>query len=79
VKDNHGWPAGRLALLPAGLLERLPWLKQWHNAPDPEHDVRMGEYFEDFVQDEARALGTTVEALRAWWPEAAARKGRRAA
>jgi len=35
--------------------------------------------FEDFVQVEARALGTTVEALRAWWPEAAARKQRRAA
>lgn len=80
LKDNHGWPPERLAPLLAGLLELVPWLKQWHNDLDPEHGARMGEYFEGFVQDEARALGTTVEALRGWRPQAAGpRRGRRRA
>jgi hypothetical protein len=38
----------------------------------------MGDYFAAFVADEARALGCTPEALRAWQPPAApARRGRR--
>ena len=39
----------------------VPWLKQWHNELDPELGVRMGDYFEDFVDEEARALGLTLE------------------
>ena len=53
-----GWD--RLIPLLAGLAELLPWLKQWHNEPDPALGERMGDYFEGFVQDEARAMGVTV-------------------
>ncbi len=35
----------RLVPLLAGLLELLPWLKQWHNAVDPEFGVPMGDYY----------------------------------
>jgi hypothetical protein len=77
LKDNQGWPPERLAPLLAGLLQLVPWLKQWHNELDPEHDTRMGDYFEGFVQGEARTLGTTVEALKRWRPAAATRPGRR--
>ena len=44
----------RLVPLLACLIELLPWLKQWHNEVDPEFGVPMGDYFEGFVQEEAR-------------------------
>ena len=61
----------------AGLAELLPWLKQWHNEIDPTAGERMGDYFEDFVQDEARAMGVTGAELHAWRPQAPARGRRR--
>ncbi len=80
MKDSEGWPADRLLPLLAGLLELLPWLKQWHNALDPNFGERMGDYYDGFVRDEAKALGVTLEALRAWKPAVtAARRGRRRA
>ncbi len=36
MKESEGWPAERLTPLLAGLLELLPWLRQWHNDVDPE-------------------------------------------
>jgi N-6 DNA Methylase len=58
----------RLVPLLACLIELLPWLKQWHNEIDPEFNMGMGDYFEGFVQDEARQLGRTIEDVRAWQP-----------
>lgn len=77
MKDNEGWPPERLQPLLAGLLELVPWLKQWHNDYNPDHATRMGDYFESFVIDEARTLGCTLDNLRAWKPAVtAARRGR---
>jgi hypothetical protein len=67
----------RLVPLLACLVELLPWLKQWHNEIDPEFNMGMGNYFEGFVQDEARQMNKTVEQVRAWQPPA--RAARRAA
>jgi hypothetical protein len=51
----------------AGILELVPWLKQWYNDPDPNFgNMRMGDYFDGFVEQEARALGLTVADVRAW-------------
>jgi hypothetical protein len=58
----------RLVPLLAGLIELLPWLKQWHNDVDPEFGVPMGDYFEGFLQEEARNLGLTLDEIRAWQP-----------
>jgi hypothetical protein len=60
----------RLLPLLACLIELLPWLKQWHNDIDPEFNMGMGDYFEGFVQDEARQMGRTIEEVRAWQPPA---------
>ena len=68
VREQEGWTADRLAPLLAALLELLPWVRQYHNAPDPEFDVGMGDYFEAFIDDETRALSLTREALQAWTP-----------
>jgi hypothetical protein len=58
----------RLVPLLSGLIELLPWLKQWHNEIDPEYGVPMGDYFEGFVQDEARQMTKTVDEVRVWQP-----------
>ena len=60
----------RLVPLLACLIELLPWLKQWHNEIDPEFGVPMGDYFEGFIQEEARQLGKTVPEIKAWEPAA---------
>lgn len=54
----------------ADLLELVSWLKQWHNDYNTEHGTRMGDYFEGLVEDEAHALGFTLDDLRAWKPAA---------
>jgi len=58
----------RLVPLLACIVELLPWLKQWHNDVDPEFGVPMGDYFEGFLQEEARQLGKTTDEIRAWQP-----------
>jgi len=70
MKDNEGWSPERLTPLLAGLLELIPWLKQWHNAIDPQYGVGMGDYFNDFLHEEARALNLTLDQIRAWTPPA---------
>lgn len=67
MKDNEGWAPERLQPLLAGLDELVPWLRQWHNEPDPAFDgERMGDYYEGFVADQARELGCTLADLRNW-------------
>lgn len=76
-KDREGWEKERLSALLAGLVQLLPWLKQWHNELDGSTGVRFGDYFAALLADEARALGCTIEELKAWKPEAApVRRGR---
>ncbi len=69
----------RLVPLLACLIELLPWLKQWHNEPDAAFEgMRMGDYFENFITDEARGLGKIVDDIKAWTPPARTKgKGRR--
>ena len=71
-KTEDGWDAQPDKLVPllAGLLELVPWLKQWHNDPDPNFGgQRLGDYFATFVESEARSLGKSLDDLRAWRPE----------
>jgi hypothetical protein len=68
----------RLVPLLACLIELLPWLKQWHNDVDPEFGLPMGDYFEGFIQEEARQMGKTVDDIKAWQPpqRASRRRGK---
>lgn len=77
-KDTDGWGPDRLKPLLAGLLELVPWLRQWHNDLDPDTGLRMGDFFRDYVAEQARELGLTLDDLRAWTPPAPARGRRRA-
>jgi hypothetical protein len=76
-KDTDGWPGERLKPLLAGLLELVPWLRQWHNDIDPDTGLRMGNFFQGYVEEQARELGLTIDDLRAWAPPAPVRRGRR--
>jgi hypothetical protein len=58
-----------------GVIASHRWLKQWHNEVDPEFGMRMGDYFEGFVQEEARRVGKTVEEIGKWVPPEKPRKG----
>lgn len=75
-KEQDGWETDRLTPLLAGLLELVPWLKQWHNEIDPDTDQRLGDFYESFLDDEARSLGLTMQDLRDWRPPAQT-KGRK--
>jgi hypothetical protein len=80
MKEREGWSPERLQPLLAGLLELVPWLKQWHNEMNPDFGARMGDYYESFVTDEARALQFTLDDLRAWKPPVTtAKRGRKKA
>lgn len=68
MKEKEGWTAERLTPLLTGIQERVPWVKQWHNESDAEHRVRMGDYFADFVESEARELGLTLADIENWTP-----------
>ena len=80
MKEREGWSRERLQPVLTGLLELVPWLKQWHNDMNPDFGARMGDYYESFVTDEARALQYTLDDLRAWKPAVtAAKRGRKKA
>jgi hypothetical protein len=81
MKTREGWTPDRLAPLLAGLDQLLFWLRLWHNEVDPEFDLRMGDYYADFVRDEAQALGYTLDRVRTWQPPAKAKgtRGRKKA
>ena len=77
MKENEGWGPERLTPLLAGVLELLPWLLQWHNDYNTEFGMGLGDYYRSFVTDEARALGLTLDDLRAWTPPASTYNKRR--
>jgi hypothetical protein len=74
-KVDEGWTAERLTPMLAGLLELLPWVKQWHNEPNAEFGgLRMGDYFEQFLDGECQLHHLTRGDLEAWRPPKASRK-----
>ena len=78
MKEREGWSPDRLQPLLAGLLELVPWLMQRHNDMNADFGARMGDYYEAFVNEEARALQFTLDDLRAWKPAVTAvKRGRK--
>jgi hypothetical protein len=79
MKESEGWEITRLQPLLSGLLELVPWLEQWHNDVDSVYGERMGNYYKGFVSEEARALGFTLDELKAWMPQAPVKRSRKKA
>jgi hypothetical protein len=77
AETRHGVPVPNLIPLYAAIHEELPWVQQWHNAIDPEHDVRFGDYFEQWLRGELQKHGLTRTQLAEWRAEKVVRRGRR--
>ena len=76
-KNEEAWGKERLTPMLAGLLELLPWVVQWHNEPSEEYGgMRLGDFFDGFLDGECRALGLTRDDLRAWRPAEKRRGGK---
>jgi len=73
AKEQEG---RKLVPLLAAIGQLIPWLKQWHNDVDPMFGTRMGDYFEGYLAEEAKALGLTVADVMAWTPPAKVQKQR---
>lgn len=76
-QTKDGWGGDKLKPLLAGMLELVPWLRQWHNDVDPDSNQRLGDYFAQWLDEEARKIGVTLDELRAWTPPAKARNARK--
>lgn len=72
-RSNDGWEQERIIPLLAGVAELVPWLKQWHNEPDPVMGERMGDFFAAYVEAEAHSIGVSPADLAAWRPPAGTR------
>ncbi len=66
-KQREGWSKDRLLPMLAGLLELLPWLKQWHHEPSADlGGERPCDQFEGFLNAECAEHGFTHDQLRSW-------------
>jgi hypothetical protein len=50
----------------AAIWHLIPWLKQRHNEMVPVFGTRMGDYFGDYLAEEAKVLGMTVPEVMVW-------------
>jgi hypothetical protein len=78
-KLDAGWSGEPLVALLAGLNELVPWLLQWHNAPEDGAEQGSGEAYAAFVSEEGREQGVTREQLSQWGAgdAGAVKKGKR--
>jgi hypothetical protein len=75
---TDGWAADRLTPILAGLLEVMPWVRQWHNETDPAFGQSPAEAYDAYLTSERESRNLTEEALRTWRPPQVQR-GRRSA
>jgi hypothetical protein len=74
---TDGWGADKLEPLLAGLLEIMPWVRQWHNKDDPSLGGNPAYEYDTYLTSQQEKYGLTEDDLRAWKPAAAARRRRR--
>src|SRR5690606_19333299 len=68
-RTRDGWDTERLTPLLAGIAELIPWIRQWHNDPDPTAGgMRLGDFFADFLTSELHTHGLTPTDLTNWRP-----------
>jgi hypothetical protein len=67
--EQQGWPDSRLFPLAAGLADLLPWIEQWHSAPDALYGGSSpAEFFSELLDGYMVKLGATRESLAQWRP-----------
>ena len=78
LANEHGWEPEQMKPALAGLVELMPWLRQWHHEVDPTYNQRMDEYLAQVLAGELHRHGLTEADVRAWKPPARTRGKRRA-
>ena len=73
---TDGWQTDRLTPLLAGLLELMPWVRQWHHEVDPAYGQSPAEAYDAYLTTERESRHLTEAALRTWTPPPSPR-GRR--
>jgi hypothetical protein len=74
--SQDGWHGQRVAPLLAAMGELVPWLRQWHNAYDPQFGDRPGEAYALWLEEALHANGLTRAVVDAWAPPRTVRRGR---
>ncbi len=70
---TDGWDTARLTPLLAGLLEIMPWVRQWHSEIDPAFGQSPAEAYDAYLTSERESRNLTEDSLRAWAPPKAQR------
>jgi len=65
---TDGWETDRLIPLLAGLLEVMPWVRQWHNEVDPAFGQSPAAAYDAYLATGRESRNLTEAALRAWTP-----------
>ncbi len=75
---TDGWEADRLTPLLAGLVEVMPWVRQWHTDVDPRFGQSPADAYDAYLTAQREKHSLTEESLRTWTPPAPPRdRGRR--
>nr|WP_033255815.1 BREX-2 system adenine-specific DNA-methyltransferase PglX [Kitasatospora phosalacinea] len=68
--ERDNWQGEQLIPLLAGMVELLPWLKQWHGEFDAEWDGNPATDCQEWLEAQQREHGIAMDALLAWRPSA---------
>lgn len=78
ARTDDGWDTAKLLPLLAGLNERAPWVRQWHNQIDPEYGESVADTIDAELTSRLNEHHLTVTDLTSWRPPQTPRRGRRA-
>jgi uncharacterized protein DUF7008 len=66
---DAGWDSDRIKPLLAGLLELMPWVRQWHGEYDEEWEGVPAEEYQAYFEELRAKHQVSEDDLRAWRPE----------
>jgi hypothetical protein len=74
---TDGWDGEQLKPLLAGLLDVMPWVRQWHGDIDPAFGASPAHEYDTYLTAQREKYGLTEDDLHAWKPAATGRGRRR--
>jgi hypothetical protein len=75
--SEDGWDTAKLTGLLAGLLEVMPWVRQWHGEIADGHDQSWAEAYDGYLTAQREERRLTEDDLRDWAPPPTGRGRRR--
>jgi hypothetical protein len=75
--DVDGWETPKLMGLLAGLLEVMPWVRQWHGEVNPDFGMSYADAYDGYLTSQRESRSLTEDNLRTWTPTPSARGGRK--